>query len=227
MPKRREDRERHASLLVHERELWAKQAVIAGLDEVGAGTWAGPVTAGCVVLDPDRLEALIGVDDSKKLTKRDRASFAEQIRQHAVAWAVAEASVEEIDRGDILLASMLAMERALAAVREKIKVTHLLVDAHSLSVSLPQRALPKGDASSLSIAAASILAKVDRDAKMTALAAHYPNHGFEHHMGYGTAEHRRAIETHGITPEHRRSFAPVRALLPDTSPPSPQLALFR
>lgn len=209
-------RERHERLLLLERELWSRGAVVAGLDEVGAGPWAGPVTAGCVVLDPGKLEGLLGADDSKKLSAKQRDALAIEIRASARAWAVEEATVDEIDRLNIRVASMLAMERALRSVRSKAPdLTHLMIDAHQLPVAdLQQRSIPHGDATSLSIAAASILAKVDRDAKMHAYAATYPHHGFDRHMGYGTAEHKQAIASHGLTPLHRRSFAPIRELVP-------------
>jgi ribonuclease HII len=222
-------RAHHETLLVEERALWAGGLKwIAGLDEAGAGPLAGPVTAGCVVLDPaGDLSALLGVDDSKKLSPAKRAEMAVAIRAHALAYAVADATVEEIDRLNIRNAGLLAMERALAQVQARLgRVDHLLVDARTLaSTSIPQTSLIKGDARSLSIAAASILAKVHRDTTMCAYAAQYPHHGFDKHKGYGTAEHQAAIAAHGVTPIHRRSFEPIQIAL-GIAPPEPQGSLF-
>lgn len=203
---------RQETLLAHERRLWAEgAALLAGLDEAGAGPLAGPVTAACVVLDPAQLERLLGVDDSKKLSPERRAALAAAIRGTAKAWAVAEASVEEIDRLNIRQAGLLAMKRALDEVTAQLgPVDHLLVDARQVpGTAVPQLELIKGDAQSLSIAAASILAKVARDEVMVAAGAEYPAFGFERHKGYGTADHLAALAAHGLTPLHRRSFAPV------------------
>jgi ribonuclease HII len=207
--------ERHTFLLTHERALWsAGCSRVAGIDEVGAGPLAGPVVAACVVLDPARTDALVGVDDSKKLSAAARHALDRVIRESALAYALAECSVEEIDRINIREASMLAMQRALDAVEAQLgPVGHVLIDAHTLSVSRPQTPLIKGDATSLSIAAASIIAKVARDATMDAYATTYPGYGFDRHKGYGTAEHMAALSSLGATAIHRRSFAPVRAAL--------------
>jgi ribonuclease HII len=202
-------------LLEHERLLWAqgKQA-IGGLDEAGAGPLAGPVVAACVVLDPAKVGAFEGVDDSKKLTPKGRAEVAELIKTHARAWAIASATVEEIDRFNILQAALLAMRRALEEVRTRVpEVDHLLIDARKLELGIPETALIKGDSRSLSIAAASVLAKVERDAWMTRAAESYPNHGFEQHKGYGTEEHLAALRTHGVTPIHRKTFEPINTML--------------
>lgn len=212
---RRRKRRRHQSLLEFETPLWADGLVVAGLDEAGAGPIAGPVTAGCVVLDPAQLDPLVGVDDSKSLSAAQREAHAEVIRTHARAWAVAEATVEEIDEINILQAGLLAMRRALEKVQREVPdVAHLLVDARTVpKVDVPQTNLVKGDARSLSIAAASILAKVDRDAVMAKAAETYPEYGFDKHKGYGTAEHQAAIRAHGVTPLHRRTFEPIRTLV--------------
>lgn len=212
---RRNAAARLEALLEHERALWAegKQA-IAGLDEAGAGPLAGPVVAACVVLDPAKASTLEGVDDSKKLTPKGRAEVAENIKTHARAWAIASATVEEIDRFNILQAALLAMRRALDDVRARVpELDHLLIDARKLEVGIPETALIKGDSRSLSIAAASVLAKVERDAWMTAAAASYPNHGFDQHKGYGTEEHLAALRTHGVTPIHRKTFEPINTML--------------
>ncbi len=189
--------------------------MVAGLDEAGAGPLAGPVTAACVVLDPARVDELVGVDDSKALREAERERLAARIRAAARAFAVAEASVEEIDHLNIREAGLLAMRRALeAASAAAPDVGHLLVDAREVpGTALPQTSLIKGDARSLSIAAASILAKVARDAVMTAAAAAHPGYGFERHKGYGTAEHVAALRSLGVTPLHRRTFAPVSELV--------------
>lgn len=207
--------ERHTFLLTHEHALWTAGCVrVAGIDEVGAGPLAGPVVAACVVLDPARTDVLVGVDDSKKLSAAARESLDRLIRESVLGYAIAECSVEEIDRINIREASMLAMRRALDAVEAQLgPVDHLLIDAHTLSVPRAQTPLIKGDATSLSIAAASIIAKVARDATMDAYARTFPGYGFDKHKGYGTAEHMAALTRLGATAIHRRSFAPVRAAL--------------
>lgn len=219
MPPRRGKRTkalaRHRELLEIERALWAHGLVVAGLDEAGAGPLAGPVFAACVVLCPERVTSLVGVDDSKVLSEERRAELADAIRSQASAWSVAEASVEEIDRLNIRRAAMLAMERALETVRGQVSsLHHVLVDARTLQrCPVPQSEIIRGDARSLSIAAASILAKVARDAVMVALGAEYPGYGFERHKGYATSEHIDAIRRIGVTPVHRSSFAPVKELV--------------
>lgn len=201
--------------MVEELPLWAEGLVVAGLDEAGAGPLAGPVTAACVVLDPARIDALVGVDDSKALDPETREAHAERIRAHARAYAVAEATVGEIDRINIREAGLLAMKRALDRVLVQVpEVHHLLVDARIVpGTGIPQSDLIKGDARSLSIAAASILAKVARDAYMVAAARDWPAYGFDRHKGYGTAEHLAAIRAHGVTPLHRTTFEPVSTWL--------------
>lgn len=198
--------------LSQESALWAAGVVrAAGLDEAGRGAWAGPVSAAAVILPPDPavLERLKGVRDSKQMTARQRGEWAERIRQEAAAWGVGFASAEEIDAQGILPATRLAMQRALAALC--IPPQHLLIDAVRLrSVPLPQTCLIRGDATCLSIAAASVLAKTARDALLTALEAEFPGYGFAQHKGYGTALHQTALRTLGPCPQHRRSYAPVR-----------------
>jgi len=220
----REDRlrGRHRRLLKYERELWEGGAIyVAGLDEAGAGPLAGPVVAGCVALDRERTRHLVGVYDSKQLGAAQRETLAVQIRAHAAAFAVAEVSAEEIDRINIRQACLLAMRRAFDAVAAQVAVDHVLIDARALdALPAPQTAIIKGDASSLAIAAGSILAKTHRDALMLDFAAAHPGYGFEQHKGYATAEHREALRRLGPSPIHRRSYAPVRAAL------SPQGELF-
>jgi len=179
---------------------------IAGLDEAGRGCLFGPVFAAAVVLSPQK--PVPGLCDSKLLAPEERERLAEMIRERAVAWAVASVSAAEIDRINIYQASRLAMKRALEQLDPP--ADYLLVDALRLDTSVPQEALIKGDARCRSIAAASILAKVDRDACMKRFDRVYPGYGFARHKGYGTPEHLQALARLGPTPEHRRSFAPVR-----------------
>jgi len=167
---------------------------------------AGPVVAAAVILDPER--RIPGLNDSKKLSETKRDALAELIRERAIAWAVAEASVEEIDRLNILHATMLAMRRAVGALA--VTPTRALVDGNRCPLlAMPVEAIVKGDGKIASIAAASILAKTVRDAGMLALHADYPQYGFDRHMGYPTPAHFQALEMHGASPVHRRSFAPV------------------
>lgn len=188
--------------------------VVAGLDEAGRGAWAGPVAAGAVILPAETpggglLERLHGVRDSKVMTSRQRALWAEQIRLAALAWGVGFAECHEVDTLGIVPATRLAMERALAACKSRVQ--HLLVDAVRLpGVNIPQQALIKGDARSLSIAAASVLAKTARDAVMIEMEEAYPGYGFAMNKGYGTAVHRAGLDEIGPCPMHRFSFAPVR-----------------
>ncbi len=182
---------------------------VAGVDEVGRGPLAGPVTAAAVVLDPRRIPK--GLDDSKKLSLSARERVFDEIMANAVV-SVAHASVEEIDALNILYASHLAMERAVAALRP---VCHALVDGNMIPKGLdcPATALIKGDGRSFSIAAASIVAKVTRDRLMVDLAQQYPGYGWEKNAGYPTKLHREALETLGVTPHHRRSFKTVHNML--------------
>lgn len=185
--------------------------MIAGVDEAGRGPLAGPVFAAAVILPADF--CMEGIDDSKRLSPARREALAEALTAHSgVRWAVASASVEEIDRLDILRATHLAMRRALEALPEAPDAA--LIDGLPVP-GLPCRtfAFAKGDAISLSIAAASILAKTARDREMLALDARFPAYGFGKHKGYGTKAHLEALARHGPCPHHRRSFAPVARLL--------------
>ncbi len=198
--------------LQFERELWRSGVChIAGIDEAGRGALAGPVAAGAVIL-PDRLDLpdiLCGVQDSKLMTAKARQHWAEVIRQTALAWQVGFASAEEIDEIGIVPATRLAAVRAVSDL--STTPNHLLIDALKLpALDIPQTSLIKGDRRSLSIAAASILAKVERDALMVKWDGKYPGYGFARHKGYGTAAHRAVIESNGPCPIHRMSFAPVR-----------------
>ena len=185
--------------------------VVAGVDEVGRGPLAGDVVAAAVILTDSPPE---GVTDSKMLTPERREALAERIRDEAVSWALGRATVAEIDELNILQASLLAMRRAVEAL--PIQPSLVLVDGNRLPRwPYEARAIVKGDLTEPSIGAASILAKVQRDAEMLALHEHYPAYGFDRHKGYPTKAHLAALETAGISPVHRRSFGPVRRLLAD------------
>ncbi len=192
----------------------AAQGLIAGVDEAGRGPLAGPVVAAAVILDPDR--RIRGVRDSKVVEPAERERLALRIRQHALAWAVAWADVEEIDALNILEATHLAMRRALLGL--SVPAAHVQIDGNRCPsfVGLPRCSFEPiigGDATHACIAAASILAKVTRDAMMVQLDARYPQYGFALHKGYGTARHCQALREHGASAAHRRSFAPVRDAL--------------
>ena len=197
-----------------ERELWGEGfRVLAGLDEAGRGAWAGPVFAAAVALPQDErvCQLLYGVRDSKRMTALQRERWQSCIRSVAVAWGVGSASAAEIDEQGILPATCLAMQRALDEL--SFPPTYLLLDYISLrDCACPQLSMPKGDCQSLSIAAASVLAKTARDAHMAALDRQFPGYGLARHKGYGTTRHRTALETLGPCAEHRRSFRPVREM---------------
>lgn len=182
------------------------EGLVCGIDEAGRGPLAGPVVAAAVILDP--AQPIDGLNDSKKLSEKKRAALAIEIRAKALAWAVAEASVEEIDQLNILQATLLAMQRAVAAL--PVAPTSALVDGNRCpKLAVPAEAVVQGDGKIASIAAASILAKTVRDAGMLVLHAQYPQYGFDRHMGYPTAAHCAALAEHGASPVHRRSFGPV------------------
>ena len=185
--------------------------IIAGVDEVGRGPLAGDVVAAAVILsDP----APAGVTDSKALTAKRRECLADVIRKEAISWALGRASVAEIDELNILEASLLAMRRAVEGL--SVTPTLVLVDGNRLPRwSFESRAIVKGDLREPAIGAASILAKVQRDGEMQALHDQYPGYGFDQHKGYPTKAHLAALERLGVTPIHRRSFAPVKRLLAD------------
>ena len=189
----------------------AGRILVAGVDEAGRGPLAGPVYAAAVILDPDR--PIEGLDDSKKLSPERRESLAGLIRERALAWAIASASVEEIERLNILRATMLAMRRACLTLRHAPAA--ILVDGNRLPEGLPchARAVVGGDALEPAISAASILAKTARDACCLELHARYPQYAFDRHKGYGTALHLARLAEFGPCPAHRRGFAPVRVLL--------------
>ncbi|WP_306544845.1 ribonuclease HII [Malikia spinosa] len=185
---------------------WETPALVAGVDEAGRGPLAGPVVAAAVILD--ERQPIAGLADSKKLSAARRDQLYDEIRAKALCCCVAQASVEEIDRLNILQATLLAMQRAVAGLR--LKPGLVLVDGNRLPLlEMRAEAIVKGDAKVAAISAASILAKVTRDRGLELLDQHYPQYGFARHKGYGTAEHLQALRLHGPCPEHRRSFAPV------------------
>ncbi len=185
--------------------------MICGVDEAGRGPLAGPVVAAAVILDAAR--PIAGLADSKKLSAGKREQLAIEIRAKALAWSVAEATVEEIDALNILQATLLAMQRAVDGLA--LTPLEVLIDGNRCPrLAIPARAIIGGDATVAEISAASILAKTVRDAGMRVLHERFPQYGFARHMGYGTAAHLAALRVHGPTPVHRRSFAPVRVLLP-------------
>jgi len=187
---------------------------LCGVDEAGRGPLAGPVTAAAVMLDPAR--PIDGLRDSKKLSAAARERLADAIREHAAAWCVAEASVAEIDQLNILQATMLAMQRAVAGLQ--VPPDDVWVDGNRCpNWAWRSQAVVKGDDKVAAIAAASILAKTARDRFMCRLHDDYPAYGFAKHMGYGTAAHLAALKAHGACPQHRRSFAPVKLVLDQTS----------
>lgn len=183
---------------------------IAGVDEAGRGPLAGPVVAAAVILDPDR--PITGLADSKILTAGRRETLAAQIRELALCWALGRAEVEEIDRLNILRATLLAMRRAVDGL--SMRPVMVLVDGtHTPDIACPSRAIVRGDATVAAISAASILAKVARDQEMLQLDDRYPGYGFARHKGYPTREHIDALERLGVSPVHRHSFSPVRRLV--------------
>jgi ribonuclease HII len=192
--------------LRYEKNAWASGAVmVAGVDEVGRGSLFGPVVAAAVILD--RGYRIRGLRDSKLLLRERRELLAPRIREHAIAWAVAAVDAARIDQINVYQASRVAMREAVLQLQPA--ADHLLIDAVRLDCELPQRAIIHGDAVSASIAAASILAKVERDRMMCEWDAIFPEYGFASHKGYSTPQHLAALLKHGPTPLHRQSFAPV------------------
>ncbi len=185
--------------------------LIAGVDEAGRGPLVGAVVAAAVILDPNN--PIEGLNDSKKLTEKKREKLFKEIQEKALAWAIAEASHDEIDEINILQASLLAMRRAVEAL--KITPEHVLVDGNKIPQGLQMHcdAVVGGDALHAEISAASILAKVTRDREMVELDQIYPQYGFAKHKGYPTKAHFAAIEQHGVIDQHRRSYSPVKKAL--------------
>jgi len=190
--------------------LYLPEGRIAGVDEAGRGPLAGPVIAGAVILDPDK--PIEGLRDSKRLSASRRDELFDQIRERALAWAVGRADVEEIDRINILQATMLAMSRAVEALQPS--ADHALIDGNRCpDLSCTSRAIIKGDSKVPAISAASIMAKVTRDREMLDLDRRYPGYGLAQHKGYPSKAHIEALESLGVTPVHRRSYAPVRRII--------------
>ena len=189
---------------------WATPGLVAGVDEAGRGPLAGPVVAAAVILDD--LQPIKGLSDSKVLGRRTRERLFDEIRARALCCSIAEASVEEIDRLNILQATLLAMRRAVLGLR--LPPHRVVVDGNRVPVlPMPVEAIVKGDAKVQAISAASILAKVQRDRLCADLHASHPQYGFDGHKGYPTPEHLAALRAHGPCEAHRRSYAPVRAAL--------------
>lgn len=192
---------------------WDAPGLMAGVDEAGRGPLAGPVVAAAVILD--ELQPIRGLNDSKKLSARTRDRLYDEIRAKALCCCIAEASAEEIDRLNILQATLLAMRRAVDGLR--LRPHRVLVDGNRLPVlPMPAEAIVRGDSKVPAISAASILAKVHRDRLCLLLHERHPQYGFDGHKGYPTAAHLAALREHGACGEHRRSFAPVRAVLVPT-----------
>ncbi len=191
-----------------------RRDLICGVDEAGRGPLAGPVFAAAVILDPAK--PIAGLRDSKKLSEARRDELALLIRRDALAWSIAQCSAAEIDELNILQATMLAMRRAIEGL--SVQPTLALIDGNRCPLtSVRTEAIIKGDDKVIEISAASILAKTARDAVLMDLHASYPHYGFDQHKGYPTALHLQRLRELGVTPEHRKSYAPVRALLPEAS----------
>ncbi|KPB04347.1 ribonuclease HII [Bacillus sp. CHD6a] len=194
----------------YERALWQSgRRLIAGIDEVGRGPLAGPVVAAAVILPEDFY--LPGLTDSKKLSSQKREHFYHYIKEYAISYGIGIVDSVAIDQVNIYEATKLAMIEAVKCLTET--PDHLLIDAMKLDLALEQTSIIKGDATSISIAAASVLAKETRDTYMKGLAKEFPQYGFDKNMGYGTREHLLALEEVGVTREHRRSFSPVKELV--------------
>ncbi len=186
------------------------EAFIAGTDEAGRGPLAGPVVTAAVIL-PNYCQELIGINDSKQLSKEKRNEYAKRIKEYALAYSIHFQPAEEIDRINILEATRQSMEKSITSL--EIKPDYVIADAMKLNIEIPQQSIIKGDAKSLSIAAASILAKTARDDYMDVLDDEFPQYGFKQHAGYGTKQHLEAIEKYGATIHHRKSFEPIKSML--------------
>ena len=187
-----------------------KTCLVCGVDEVGRGPLAGPVVAAAVILDPNQIPA--GLNDSKKLSAKKRALLDDAIRGAALDYAIAEASVDEIDEHNILQATFIAMRRAVENLKQR-PIAALVDGNKDPNLGIETRTLIKGDSRSLSIAAASILAKNYRDELMATLAKDYPDYGWERNAGYGVPAHKKSLELVGVSPHHRKSFDPIRSIL--------------
>lgn len=184
--------------------------LVAGVDEAGRGPLAGPVVTAAVILD-ENCQALCGLNDSKQLSKEARERFASLVKEHAISYYIHFQSAEEIDRLNIYEATKRSMTESVTKLH--ITPDFVLIDAMTLPISIPQASIIKGDAKSLAIAAASILAKTARDQYMDNLALEYPQYGFEQHAGYGTKQHLLALEQYGPIIHHRKSFEPIKSMM--------------
>ena len=200
------------NLYLYEKELWGSGIeFVAGVDEVGRGPLIGPVVTACVVLPHDFV--LEGLNDSKKLSEKKRDMYYDYIIKHAIAVEVGMCSPEEIDQMNIYQASKLAMIRAIKKVQEKIPVGHVLSDAMPIEMDIPVTSIIKGDSKSITIAAASVVAKVTRDRMMYELDKEFPEYGFKNHKGYPTKKHLEAIQAFGLIDGYRKTYGPVKELL--------------
>lgn len=199
-------------LYEYEKELYSKGIkYIGGVDEVGRGPLNGPVVTACCVLPEDfKLE---GLTDSKKLSEKKREKFFEYIKEHAVCYGIGECSAEEIDEYNIYEATKIAMKRAIEKVEKQIPLEHVLIDAMKLDLKVPSTSIIKGDSKSISIAAASVLAKVTRDRMMIELDQKYPMYGYKSHKGYPTKKHIEAIHKYGLIEGYRKTYGPVKEML--------------
>ncbi|MBE5673902.1 ribonuclease HII [Staphylococcus sp. SS35] len=211
LEKERALRQKYIDMSHFENKILSKNpnAIICGIDEVGRGPLAGPVVACATILNPNH--NYLGLDDSKKVPVTKRQELNDSLKNNVTAYAFGIATATEIDEFNIYKATQIAMQRAIDGL--SVQPTHLLIDAMKLDNALPQESLIKGDARSVSIAAASIMAKVFRDDYMTQLSKEYPAYGFEKNAGYGTKQHLMAIDDIGIMKEHRKSFEPIKSLL--------------
>ncbi|CCG88159.1 ribonuclease HII [Erwinia piriflorinigrans] len=192
--------------------IYPEARLIAGVDEVGRGPLVGAVVTAAVILDPTR--PIVGLGDSKKLSEKRRLALYDEIKDKALSWSLGRAEPEEIDRLNILHATMLAMQRAVAGLH--LTPDFVLIDGNRCPhLAMPSRAVVKGDSLVQEIGAASIIAKVTRDREMCELDQQYPQYGFARHKGYPTAVHMEKLAQFGVTPQHRRSFAPVRNAMLD------------
>lgn len=199
-------------LYAYEKELWEKEIdYVGGVDEVGRGPLIGPVVTACVVLPHDFV--LEGLTDSKKLTEKKREQFYDYIMEHAVCVKIGMCSPERIDEINIYQASREAMIEAIEKVAKEIPLGHVLVDAMPLDIDIDTTSIIKGDAKSITIAAASVIAKVTRDRMMIELDHKYPMYGFGKHKGYPTKQHLEAIETYGLIEGYRKTYGPVKKIL--------------
>ena len=195
-----------------EKELYNKNVeYIGGVDEVGRGPLIGPVVAACVVLPKDFV--LEGLNDSKKLSEKKRDIFNDYIKEHSLAWAVGIIGPEKIDEVNIYEATKLAMKEAIKTVQSKINLQHVLIDAMPLNIDIPTTSIIKGDSKSISIAAASVIAKVTRDKMMYDLDKVYPEYGYASHKGYPTKKHLEAIKKYGLIEGYRKTYGPVKEIL--------------